>query len=65
MFSFIFISILFNVARNTFGRVLTLLVSLGTGITQVKGGAKQKAGMIALSVLYFLSNIAYLIVLYI
>jgi K+-sensing histidine kinase KdpD len=34
LFSFIFISLLFSVMRNTFGRVLTLLVSLGTGITR-------------------------------
>ena len=33
LFSFIFISLLFSVTRNTFGRVLTLLVSLGSGIT--------------------------------
>jgi hypothetical protein len=65
MFSFIFISLLFNVARNTFGRILTLLVSLGTGIIQFKGGAKQKAVLILLSVLYFFSNLAYLIVLHI
>lgn len=32
LFSFIFVNILFNTVRNTFARVLTLLVAMGTGI---------------------------------
>ncbi len=58
-----FISLLFNVTRNTFGRILTLLVSLGTGITVA--APRQRAAIIFLSLLYFVANLAYLIAEYI
>jgi Lung seven transmembrane receptor len=65
LFSFVFINILFNVSRNTFGRVLTLLVSLGTGILAPMEIPSHKIKLIILSVAYFIANIAYLIAVYV
>ena len=61
IFSFIFINILFNVARNTFARVLTLLVAMGTGIRATSQSQRDRPKLIALSILYVCSNVAYLI----
>ena len=63
-FSFIFINIFFSVARNTFARVLILLMSMGTGIMATPNAHKVKPKLIALSILYFASNLAYLIAIY-
>ena len=65
IFSFLFINILFNVARNTFGRVLTVLVSLGTGIMAPSEIESHRVKLWLLSIAYFISNVAYLIAVYI
>jgi ABC-type molybdate transport system permease subunit len=68
VFSFVFVNILFNTIRNTFGRVLTLLVAMGTGITS-KEQQKQLRGstwkIAVLSIIFAASNIVYLIAVYI
>eukprot|EP00347_Sterkiella_histriomuscorum_P004633 403359716 len=58
VFSFVFINILFSVCRNTFARVLTLLVALGFGIVITPQEAKDKyrTKIIILSVLYAITN---------
>jgi Lung seven transmembrane receptor len=63
LFSFIFTSILFNVCRNTLARVLILVMALGTGIIAANAirMPQRRPKIIALSVLYFLANTAYLI----
>jgi hypothetical protein len=53
------------VTRNTFGRILTLLVALGTGITTPANSPKQRALIIFLSILYFCANLAYLVAAYV
>jgi hypothetical protein len=65
IFSFIFVNIFLNVARNTFGRVLTLLVAMGTGITVPLQWNKRRTLIIILSVLYLISNVAFLVAVYI
>jgi hypothetical protein len=64
IFSFLLISILFNVARNTFGRILTLLVSLGTAIMPPSEIPSHKIKLWLLSIAYFITNVAYLIAVY-
>ncbi len=64
IFSFMFINILFNVSRNTFGRILTLLVSLGTGILPPMDIPSHKAKLTILSIAYFIANIVYLVAVY-
>ncbi|CDW90978.1 transmembrane protein 87b [Stylonychia lemnae] len=65
-YSFIVFNILFSVIRNTYARVLTLLVALGFGIVLTPQEVKQKyrSLILTLSGLYFVSNTAYLIALY-
>jgi hypothetical protein len=53
------------VARNTFGRVLTVLVSLGTGIIAPTEIESHRVKLWLLSIAYFISNVAYLIAVYI
>ncbi len=65
LFSFLFISILFNVARNTFGRVLTVLVALGTGIIAPSEIESHRVKLWLLSIAYFITNVAFLIAVYI
>lgn len=49
--------------RNTFARVLTLIVAMGTGILGTQ--TLPKARMLLLSLAYFITNVAYLIAVYI
>lgn len=49
--------------RNTFARVLTLLVAMGTGILGTQ--ALPKARIFLLSLAYFVTNVAYLVAVYI
>ena len=65
VFSFTFMNILFSTVRNTFARVLTLLVAMGTGITSNVEAHRQKPKILVLSILYFVANVAYLIAVYI
>lgn len=56
----------FSTLRNTFARVLTLLVALGSGIVITPQEVKNKYRLeiVVLSVLYMLSNAAYLYALH-
>jgi hypothetical protein len=64
MLPFVIINIIFSVFRNTYARVLTLLVAMGYGIL-VSSVAKHHAKIAVLTLLYFASNIVYLVSLYI
>lgn len=64
LFSFVFFNIIFNVARNTFARLLILLLSMGVGLIPADKPRQHKAKIIILTVLYVVSNIAYLIAVY-
>ncbi len=62
-FLFVAISIVFSALRNTLARVLTLAVSLGLSIT-VQNIEKYHVQIGVLSFIYFISNVAYMSVLY-
>lgn len=62
--SFTMMNIIFNTFRNASARVLTLLVSMGYGI-MVSNIKKHRAKIIVLTIVYSISNAAYLTAVYI
>jgi hypothetical protein len=58
-FIFVAMSILFSALRNSLARILTVAVSLGLGIT-THTISKYYAAIGVLSLIYFISNVAYM-----
>ena len=67
VFAFAFTNVIFNTCRNTFARLLILIVSLGVGIVITPQQCKDRyfIRIILLSILYSFSNAVYLVSLYI
>lgn len=64
LFSFVFFNVMFSVARNTFARVLCLVVAMGTGIMPTPQIREKKPKIIVLTVLYVATEVAYDVAVY-